>query len=395
LPTTLSHSASKSSRSLVAPGLVFLLALGAAVGVANIYYIQPSLYLVQQTFSSPADTVGWVPTLTQIGYALGMLLLAPLGDLMDRKRLILGKALLLVVALIASALAPTLACLAIAGIFVGLLGSIGQDFVPVAAQLAPEEHRGRVMGTVTTGLLSGILLSRSLGGMVAQGLGWRAMYWIAVGLLLLIAAAVWRFLPRLPATARGNYRDLLRSLMTLWQQHQALRRSVYTQALLAASLGAFWSTLALMLAGPPFQLGAAMAGAFGLAGAAGALAAPLFGHLADRAGPLPAIRLGCALVMLSFGGMWLFPGSLPVLIVGAALFDLGVMAALVSHQTIVNGLDASAGSRLNGLLMTGAMFGMAAGAWVGSWAWAHYGWVGICVVGLAVGVAALVSSFSR
>nr|WP_197034929.1 MFS transporter [Herbaspirillum sp. RV1423] len=395
MPTTVPHPTSERTSSPVIRGQVFLLALGAGVGVANVYYIQPGLHLVQQTFGADADAVGWVPTLTQVGYALGMLLLAPLGDLMDRKRLILGKALLLALALIASALAPTLAFLATAGIIVGLLSSIGQDFIPIAAQLASEEHRGRVVGTVTTGLLSGILLSRTLGGLVAQGLGWRAIYWIAVSLLLIVAVAVWRFLPHLPAATQGNYGRLLRSLAALWQQHRALRRSVSTQALLAASLGAFWSTLALMLAGPPFQLGAGVAGAFGLAGAAGALAAPLFGHLADRTGPLPAIRLGALLVMLSFGGMWLLSGSLPVLIAGTVLFDLGVMAALVSHQTIVNDLDPSARSRLNALLMTGAMFGMAAGAWAGSWAWAHYGWPGICAVGMAVGTGALARSFSR
>jgi predicted MFS family arabinose efflux permease len=376
-------------------GLVFLLALGAGVGVANVYYIQPALHLVQVAFGTDAHAVGWVPTLTQIGYALGMLLLAPLGDLMDRKRLILCKAGLLTLALIASALAPNLAFLAIAGIVVGLLGSIGQDFVPVAAQLAPEAQRGRVVGTVTAGLLCGILLSRTLGGLVAQGLGWRAIYWIAAGLLLIVAAAVWRFLPRLPATAQGSYGQLLRSLATLWRQHRALRRAVSTQALLAASLGAFWSTLALMLAEPPLHLGAGVAGAFGLAGAAGALAAPLFGHLADRLGPRPAIWLGCLLVMLSFGGMRLFPGSLPLLIVGTVLFDLGVMAALVSNQTIVNGLAPSARSRLNGLLMTGAMFGVATGSWSGSWAWANFGWPGICTVGLTVSTAALARSFLR
>jgi len=169
-------------------------------------------------------------------------------------------------------------------------------------------------------------------------------------------------------------------------------KAVVTQALLAISLGAFWSTLALMLAEPPYQLSASAAGAFGFAGAAGALGAPLFGHISDQRGPDVAIRFGCLLVILSFGAMMLLPGLLTVLVVGAILFDLGVMAGLVSHQTIVNAIDPKARSRLNGLLMTAAMIGMALGAAVGGWAWSRHGWTGVCLVGATAGAAALLRS---
>jgi predicted MFS family arabinose efflux permease len=372
--------------------LIWLLSIGAGIGVASVYYIQPVLPLVQETFVAGSEQVGLVPALTQAGYAAGMLILAPLGDLIDRKRLIVTKALLLIVALIASAVAPTLSLLVLAGVVVGALGSIGQDFVPVAAQIAPDAHRGRTVAIVTTGLLTGILLSRTLSGFIADAFGWRAVYWIAAGLVALVAAAVWRFLPSFPPTMSGSYGALLRSLATLVRQHPALRKSVLTQALLATSLGAFWSTLALMLAGPPFHLGASVAGTFGLAGAAGAFGAPIFGHMTDRAGPNVAIRLGCVLVALSFGAMMLMPGSVPVLVASAILFDLGVMAGLVSHQSIINALDPAARSRLNGLLMTAAMLGVALGAGIGGWAWSHYGWTGVCMVGAAAGVMALLRS---
>jgi predicted MFS family arabinose efflux permease len=162
--------------------------------------------------------------------------------------------------------------------------------------------------------------------------------------------------------------------------------------LLAVALGAFWSTLALMLSQAPFHLGASVAGSFGFAGAAGALGASLFGHLADRTKPDFIIRLGCVLVALAFGGMILIPDSIPALVVGAILFDLGVMAGLVSHQAIINGLDSTARSRLNGLLMTAAMIGVAVGAAIGGWAWSRHGWNGVCLVGAGGGVLALFCS---
>ncbi|WP_231751958.1 MFS transporter [Burkholderia sp. MSMB1498] len=369
--------------------LVLLLAVGTGIGVANVYYIQPILSLVQREFDVPSRLIGWAPTLTQIGYALGILLLAPLGDMLNRRSLIMTKGLLLIVSLAATVLSPNYATLLATSAAIGLFSSVGQDFIPVAAQLAPEAHRGRMVGTVTTGLLTGVLLSRTLGGFVAQQLGWRAIYAVAAVLEGLIVLAVWRFLPPLRVSVAGRYGKLMASLFELWRRHAALRRAVYTQGLLAMSLGAFWSTLALVLAAPPFHQGSGVAGAYGVAGAAGALAAPLFGRFADRAGPIHAIRLGCLLVISSFVGMWIFSGSMIALAIGAVLFDLGVMAALVSHQTIVNTIDPAARSRLNGILITGAMFGVAAGAEAGNVALNHAGWPGICTVGVLVGSLAL------
>lgn len=382
-----------TQKPLFPRGLLLALALCAGLGVANVYYLQPGLFLIQSEFGVSADRVGIVPTLTQVGYAFGMLLLAPLGDVLPRRRLILGKAFLLIVALLAACAAPSLGTLAAAGVVIGLLGSIGQDFIPIAAQHAPDASRGRTVGAVTTGLLSGILLSRTLGGLVAQSFGWRSMQGIAAGLMVLVMIITWRWLPALPPAANARYASLLGSLWTLWRHHHALRLAMLTQLLLAATLGAFWSTLALVLAAPPFSQGAGVAGAFGVAGVAGALAAPVFGRFADRLGPVPSIRAGCLLVIAAFAGMWLLPATLWSLAVGAVVFDLGVMAALVSHQFIVNGLDPQARSRLNGLLMTAAMCGMAAGAAAGSWAWAHAGMPGLYGFCVLAGLGGLTISF--
>ncbi len=373
--------------------LPWLLALGAGVGVANVYYIQPLVPLVRDGLAITSERAGLVPAVAQAGYAGGLLLLAPLGDLIDRKRLILIKSALLVMALLAVAVAPNLAVLLSASLFVGIFGSVGQDFVPVAAQLATAEMRSRTIGTVTTGILSGILLSRTLAGTIGDLFGWRAVYGCAAAIMAAVGVCLWRGLPSMPAATVGSYAALLRSVVALARRHAIMRKAMVTQALLASTLGAFWSTLALMLAEPPFPLGAGVAGAFGLAGAAGALAAPQFGRLADLRGPGLAIRIGSLLVGLSFMMMLVFRGSLPILIAGAVLFDLGVMAGLVSHQSIAATIDPAARSRLNGLLMATAMVGVATGALVGAWAWDRFSWPGVCLTGAVAGFTALLRSF--
>jgi predicted MFS family arabinose efflux permease len=388
-----SHSAKEDDGKKAVPlALIWLLAIGAGVGVANVYYIQPVVPLVRETFAVGPEPASLVPAASQAGYAAGMLLLAPLGDLVDRRRLVLTKSVLLVLALLATALAPNFSVLLAVSLAVGLLGSLGQDFVPMAAQLATNQRRGRTIGLVTMGLLCGILLSRTLGGVVGDLFGWRAIYALAAAMVALVAVAVWRWSPVQPATASGSYGALLLSLATLVERHAVLRKALLTQGLLAATLGAFWSTLALMLAEPPFHFGAGVAGAFGLAGAAGAFGAPLFGRLADARGPAIAIRLGCLLVAFAFTLMLVLPHSITALIAGAVLFDLGVMAGLVSHQTIVTAIDPAARSRLNGLLMTAAMIGMAIGALAGGWAWSRHGWTGVCLTGALAGLAALLRS---
>lgn len=368
------------------------MAIGAGVGVANVCYVQPVIALVQASFALAPEQASLVPAVTQAGYAGGMLLLPPLGDLVDRKRLILSKFALLVAALLTAATAPTFSVMLAASLALGLLGSVGQDFIPLAAQHATEERRGRTIGLVTTGLLCGILLSRTIGGVIGDLLGWREMFGIAAATVALLALAVWRLLPSQSVSTTGTYAGLLRSLATLTCRHPLLRKALATQALLASTLGAFWSTLALMLAGPLFQFGPGLAGAFGLVGAAGAFGAPLFGGFADRRGPFAVIRVGSLLVAAAFGLMLMHPSSMVALVVGAILFDFGVMAGLVSHQTIVTAIDPNARSRLNGLLMTGAMVGMSIGAIAGGWAWSRHGWVGVCLTGMIAGVLALLRS---
>jgi predicted MFS family arabinose efflux permease len=338
--------------------------------------------------------IGLVPTLTQLGYALGILLLAPLGDRYDRRTIILWKAGLLALALLFSGLAPSIVWLLATSLVIGLTATMAQDIVPAAATLAPESHRGKIVGTVMTGLLLGILLSRVISGFGAERFGWRSVYVAASVGVAMIAVAIWRGLPRFKPTTQLAYGALLGSMIQLWRQHGALRQAALAQGLLAVGFSAFWSTLAVMLHGEPFHLGSAAAGAFGLAGAAGALAAPLAGRLADRRGPELVTRLGAGLAAVSFAVMLLAPLvpphiQLALIVVSTVGFDFGVQATLVAHQTMVYGIDPGARSRLNALLFTGMFIGMASGAALGSLMLAQWGWTGVVALATISSLGAL------
>lgn len=368
------------------PRLVLLLASGAGLSVASLYYSQPMLGILAADIGVSAVDIGFVPTLTQLGYALGILLLAPLGDRHDRRTIILIKAALLVLSLLAAAISPSLGILLAASLAIGLSATLAQDIVPAAATLAHESRRGKVVGTVMTGLLLGILLSRVVSGFVAGHFGWRTMFVLAAAGVAIIGVAAWRGLPRFSPTTTMTYPALLGSLLALIRRHAALRRAALAQGLLSIGFSAFWSTLAVMLHAEPFHLGSAVAGAFGLAGAIGALAAPVAGHLADRRGPEPVTRLGTGLTALSFALMCLSPilsptAQLWLLAIGAVGFDLGVQTTLIAHQTIVYGIDHGARSRLNAVLFVSMFIGMAVGSALASSLLAHWGW--IAVTGMA------------
>jgi predicted MFS family arabinose efflux permease len=388
LSAALDQRASEPSR-----GLVLLLATGAGLSVATLYYSQPMLGILGADVQAGERAIGMVPMLTQLGYALGILLLAPLGDRYDRRKIILAEAFMLMLALLLSSVAPGVGTLLVASLAIGVAATMAQDIVPAAATLAPETQRGKTVGTVMTGLLLGILLSRVMSGLVADQFGWRAVYGVAAASIALVGIATWRGLPRFAPTTSLGYGALLGSMLKLWSQHSALRRAALSQGLLSVAFSAFWSTLAVMLH-TQFGLGSAAAGAFGLAGAAGALAAPLAGRLADRSGPERVTRLGAALAAVSFASLGL-AGVVPMelhlaLIVVAAIgFDFGIQATLVANQTIVYSIDPPARSRLNAVLFTGVFIGMATGAGLGSLALAQWGWIGVVVLATIASIAAL------
>jgi len=398
--SSIQNSHESSQTAPLAPQLILLLAAGAGFAVATLYYSQPILGILGADIGASGHSIGLVPTLTQLGYALGILLLAPLGDRHDRRRIILIKAALLIAALLLAGFAPSIAWLLAASLAIGLTATLAQDIVPAAATLAPLAQRGRVVGTVMTGLLMGILLSRVISGLVAEHFGWRAIFFVAAASIALIGIAAWRRLPRFAPTTALSYAALLGSLRTLWLRHAALRHAALAQGLLAVGFSAFWSTLAVMLHAAPFHFGSAVAGSFGLAGAAGALAAPFAGHLADRRGPELVTRLGCGLSALSFAMLSLAPllstnAQLWLLGLGAIGFDLGVQASLIAHQTIVYSIEPGARSRLNAVLFVGMFIGMASGAALGSLLLGQWGWVAVTGMSALAALGALAVRFWR
>ncbi len=393
-PASCALPAAPASRDSLPVSLVLLLAGGAGLSVASLYYSQPMLGIMAPQLKVSDSAVGLIPTLTTLGYALGILLLAPLGDRYDRKRIILVKAAVLSAALLAAGLAPGMGVLLLASLAIGLSATLAQDIVPAAATLAPEARRGKVVGTVMTGLLLGILLSRVVSGFVATHFGWRAMFLAAAVSIAATGLVAQRGLPRFTPTSSLPYRALLASLLELWNKHPALRRAALAQALLSIGFSGFWSTLAVMLHGAPFHLGSESAGAFGLAGAAGALGAPLAGRLADRRGPQGVTRIGAALTAASFATMLAMPwlstqAQLWLLALAAVGFDLGVQVTLIGHQTIVYGIDPAARSRLNAVLFVCMFSGMALGAGAGSLALAQLGWMGLASLATLSALAAL------
>ena len=379
--------------SRAAGWVIFILALGAGFSVAAIYYAQPLLPLMGANLHLSVEGMGLVPTLTQAGYALGILFLLPLGDRHDRRKLILMKSAALAVLLLLCSLTGQLTSLLMVSLLIGMAATMAQDIVPAAAILAPAGKQGKMVGTVMTGLLLGILLSRTVSGLVGALFGWRVMYQAAAVSIALIGLLMWRVLPRFEIHSNLTYPQLIKSMAHLWKRYPALRRAAFAQGFLSIAFSAFWSTLAVMLLAH-YQMGSAVAGGFGIAGAAGALAAPLAGGLADKFGAEKVTQMGAALVTVSFALMFLLPalpphGQLILIAISAVGFDLGLQSSLVAHQNLVYGLEPQARGRLNALLFTGVFIGMSLGSVLGCKLFVIAGWSGVVTLAVITGAIAL------
>lgn len=380
-------SADTAPEGAMSPGVTFAMAASAGVAVASIYYNQPMLGVIEASFP-PSVLTTLIPTATQLGYAAGLFLLVPLGDLTDRRRLIALQFVLLGLANVGVAVAPTPASLVLASLLVGACATVAQQIVPFAAALAPPDRRGAVVGTVMAGVLCGILFSRTLAGFVATTAGWREMFWLGLPMALVSAGLMAALLPRNHPHGSMRYGPALASVVQFWRTRAGLRRATLVQAALFGSFTAFWTVLALRLQQPEFGLGADVAGLFGVVGAAGVLAAPLAGRLADTRGPSLVIALGAASTVLAWVVFVAWP-TLPGLVAGVVILDFGVQSALVGNQHIVFALDPAARSRLNTVFMTGMFLGGAAGSGGVTLAWDHAGWTGVCCFGSVLAAAGL------
>ncbi len=365
------------------PGwLVFLLAAASGAVVANLYYNQPLLAAIAVDLKIPETRVGLIPTLAQIGYGLGLLFITPLGDRAERRRLIVVLTLLAAAALGLTAAVRSAPLVLGLSLLVGLCSVVPHVIVPFAATLAEPWERNRVVGTIMSGLLIGILLARTASGTIGACLGWRAVYWCAAALMLVFAALLRLFLPySRPAQALG-YHELLGSLPGLLRELQPLQEAALTGALMFGAFSVFWTTLAFHLEAPPFHLGAMATGIFGLVGVAGALAATLSGRLAGRLGPVRIVFAGLGLVLLSWVVLWLGGGSLHLMAAGAILLDFGAQGCHVANQARIFASRPEARSRINTVYMVSFFMGGAAGSLAGAFAWAGWGWTGVCLLGM-------------
>ncbi|SDB00063.1 MFS transporter [Sinorhizobium sp. NFACC03] len=366
---------------------IYAMAVASGIAVANIYYNQPLLGLIEAEFPGEA-AVGLLPTATQLGYALGLLLLLPLGDIVRRRRLIVGQFLAIAIAATAAALAPSPFLLIATSVLLGASATVAQQIVPIAAMLSTPDKRGAAIGTVMAGVLTGILLSRTVSGFVGAHAGWREMFWASVPLALAASFLMFRTLPDLRPALRLSYREALASLATLWRREPALRLASMVQAALFASFTAFWTVLALYLATPRFNLGADAAGLFGIVGAIGVFAAPVAGRMADRRDPRSVVWFGAALTLAAWVvlGAW---ASIAGLVVGVIVLDIGIQVALIANQHIIYALEPAARSRINTVFMTSMFLGGAAGSALSFAAWSYGSWPGVSALGLALAALAL------
>ncbi len=369
---------------------VHLMALSVGAIVANIYYVQPLLAAMARTFSVSVGMIGLVAMLTQVGTAIGMLIFVPLGDSRDRRALLTALLSGAAVALCGVATARNLIWIAIASFAVGLCGAAVHIIVPFAAQLAPENTRGQVLGTVFSGLLLGILLARTFSGVVASFFGWRSVYAIAAAGMLALMLLLRARLPKVAPQNSLRWPALMRSLVDLVRDHPALRESAFLGAALLCVFSAFWTTLVFLLQTPPYHYGSSAAGLFGLVGAAGALCAPLVGRFADRRGPRFTILLALLTTLASFLLLGAFGKIMAGLIAGVVLLDVGVQSGHVANQTRIYALDANARSRLNTVYMFCYFTGGSLGSWLGAILWEYKGWTAVCALGIAVIAIALV-----
>ena len=360
--------------------LVFAIACGLVA--ANLYYAQPMLETIARQFHATSASAGQVVTLSQLGFAVGLLLLVPLGDLLNRRRLITLTLGVTVLALIAMALAPTLAVLLVAGLAVGLTSVVAQMLVPFAATLANDANRGRVVGFVMSGLLLGVLLSRTIAGLISQVAGWRTVYGAAAALIVALAVILWRELPDTSvASEKVNYGKLLWSVVMIVREEPLLRRRAAYGALAFAAFSALWTSIAFLLARPPYGYSQAIIGLFGLVGVAGALAASFAGRWAD--GGLARRTTGgfIGVALLAWGLIALGASDIFALIAGILLLDLGAQGIHITNQSEIYRLRPEARSRLTAAYMTTYFTGGALGSATSAALFAVAGWHGVAALG--------------
>ncbi len=357
---------------------ILLMAFCTGLIVANIYYCQPLVILIAKEFNLTETFAGRITYLTQAGYAIGLFLLVPLGDMFERRKQILIITGLTIVALLLAAFSNSFLLLQIASVLIGASSIVPQLILPLAANLSNDQNRGHNIGMIMSGLLVGILASRVISGSIGFYLGWRAVYIIAAGISFLLIILMAKRFPKSLPSFKGTYKELMESMFSYIKTQPVLREASIINFFAFAILSAFWTTMVVYLANPPFSFQSLQIGLFGIAGAAGALAAPLVGKISDSGNPRKNLMIGFILQLISIS-LFYFTGNLLFLfIIGIVLIDIGQQAIHVTNQTRIYMLIPEARNRLNTIFMSVSFVGASCGSALGLWLWDLGGWNMFC-----------------
>jgi predicted MFS family arabinose efflux permease len=384
--STLSNTA--AAPPTASRGKIVMMAVIAGAVITNLYCIQPILPLIAADLRVGPSTVDLVASVALLGFAAGLGLLLPLGDRQDRRKLVLVQIALAFCFALAAALGHGIWHLIAVSFGLGAVACVPQQLVPFAAVMSAPAERGRSVGTVVSGIMVGILLGRTVSGVVGAAYGWRAVYGVEAAFMVPVWIAAALLLPRGVPSTTLTYGRLLASMWPLVRDHRPLRQSMLIQALLWACFNAFWVNLAALLASSRWHLDSAWAGGFGIIGAAGALAASWGGSATDRVGSRTVIGASIAIVALAYLLLAGAASSLMLLVLGVIVLDIGVQAGLVSNQTRAFAVDPTAQGRINSLYMTATFCGGAVGVALSGWLMACFGWSGIATFGFALAIVA-------
>ncbi|HHL4315155.1 TPA: MFS transporter [Escherichia coli] len=368
----------------LSPALIVLMSIATGLAVASNYYAQPLLDTIARNFSLSASSAGFIVTAAQLGYAAGLLFLVPLGDMFERRRLIVSMTLLAAGGMLITASSQSLAMMILGTALTGLFSVVAQILVPLAATLASPDKRGKVVGTIMSGLLLGILLARTVAGLLANLGGWRTVFWVASVLMALMALALWRGLPQMKSETHLNYPQLLGSVFSMFISDKILRTRALLGCLTFANFSILWTSMAFLLAAPPFNYSDGVIGLFGLAGAAGALGARPAGGFADKGKSHHTTTFGLLLLLLSWLAIWFGHTSVLALIIGILVLDLTVQGVHITNQTVIYRIHPDARNRLTAGYMTSYFIGGAAGSLISASAGQHGGWAGVCLAGATI-----------
>lgn len=371
----------KENELFLSKSILWLMAIGAGLVVANNYYNQPLLGVIAKELGESESATSKVAMFTQMGYAAGLLLIIPLGDMFRRKKIILIDFFFIILSLVVFALSKSLIVMLAASFCIGLTSVVPQIFVPIAAQLSRPEEKGRNVGIVMSGLLIGILGSRVFSGVVGEYLGWRNVFFIAAGLMIILAVLIAWMLPNMQPTFKGTYGQLMGSVIRYARSIPSLQLASLRGALGFASFSAFWTTLTFRLQEAPYFQGSDVAGSLGLFGIAGALAATLVGQASGKVNKNKLIAIATFLMIVSWGVFGMGDSTYIGIIVGIILLDMGLQAMHVTNQTIVLSSHPEAANRLNTVYMVSYFIGGSIGTFVGGKAWGAYGWNGVVFTG--------------